>query len=648
MSKWNGKRFSVYTSEEKTTLGLIKELGEQTNFNTEEVERIEREKTDLYGDHKGTWQGYRPSQVDVAITSILDEHTSQLAELAEKVTYVTPEMYGALGDGITDDTSAIQSALNHDLPQNGYILFSPKTYCVSSVLDISNKNIVFNGCTLKRIADCTVLRFNDSENFTLADVTIMDNGTTYGTAVVGRNCSNVTIKNLSIILTSPHTDTSSGNWATNLSGDRFHIKGLYINTYESGLWSDGLHFTYVTNSTIDDFTIFSGDDCIAITEHEAGGTEFANITSENVVFSNGTIKSKHASTIRLGFDNSGLRTSAEISNIYHKNITFENINSEGKYFLREEILKHGTDIVWTSDSNIVFNNFKYHNTQDVSTYHYFHATAGFSFDGWKFINCEFVVDDSQSTSVGFFQLGSAEKPSGDLSIKNSKFDLHCALFSNCRIDSVIISDSNIIVRNTSGFGTVANDKLEINNCTLENASGTNLNALIEIAGSASRTNRKVIINNTTVYNATYAVSNHPSVAYYLNSIVSNLNSSGYTLGVGNIKYNNLRFLNKTLSTDSDMFLYVPISGSVNLYCGEYVFAKITPYGGTNTDTVEFIYKLSDGVIVGSTDTKTRVNTVLANCHLSLSFDTINKILTVSNSSATSVGNLFIKLYSQRN
>ena len=47
MSKWNGKRFSVYTSDEKSALGLIKELGEQTNFNTEETERLQAEKLDL-------------------------------------------------------------------------------------------------------------------------------------------------------------------------------------------------------------------------------------------------------------------------------------------------------------------------------------------------------------------------------------------------------------------------------------------------------------------------------------------------------------------------------------------------------------------------------------------------------------------------
>lgn len=53
MSNWNGNRFSVYTSEEKSTLKLVEELGKQTNFNTDELEN----KTDKNGDHPGTWQG---------------------------------------------------------------------------------------------------------------------------------------------------------------------------------------------------------------------------------------------------------------------------------------------------------------------------------------------------------------------------------------------------------------------------------------------------------------------------------------------------------------------------------------------------------------------------------------------------------------
>ena len=55
MSKWNGNKFSVYESEEKTVLGLLDELGSQVNHNTDNL----KNKTDLYGDHKGSWQGLK-------------------------------------------------------------------------------------------------------------------------------------------------------------------------------------------------------------------------------------------------------------------------------------------------------------------------------------------------------------------------------------------------------------------------------------------------------------------------------------------------------------------------------------------------------------------------------------------------------------
>ena len=51
--RYNGNKFSVYESEEKTVLGLLDELGSQVNHNTDTLDS----KTDLHGDHKGSWQG---------------------------------------------------------------------------------------------------------------------------------------------------------------------------------------------------------------------------------------------------------------------------------------------------------------------------------------------------------------------------------------------------------------------------------------------------------------------------------------------------------------------------------------------------------------------------------------------------------------
>ena len=51
---------------------------------------------------------------------------SQLEQKAYKST-ISPEEYGAKGDGVTDDSQAIQNAIN-SLTKGGTIVFSPKTY----------------------------------------------------------------------------------------------------------------------------------------------------------------------------------------------------------------------------------------------------------------------------------------------------------------------------------------------------------------------------------------------------------------------------------------------------------------------------------------------------------------------------------------
>lgn len=54
--------------------------------------------------------------------------------------YVTPEMFGARGDGITDDTEAIQKAIDSDL--SNIVIFGRKTYIVSSQLNINKSKLI--------------------------------------------------------------------------------------------------------------------------------------------------------------------------------------------------------------------------------------------------------------------------------------------------------------------------------------------------------------------------------------------------------------------------------------------------------------------------------------------------------------------------
>lgn len=75
MSTWNRNRFSVYTSDEKDVLGLIEELGTQTNENSDAL----ISKTDLTGDHKGSWQGLsKPTLSDEGMRATVEKHITDI------------------------------------------------------------------------------------------------------------------------------------------------------------------------------------------------------------------------------------------------------------------------------------------------------------------------------------------------------------------------------------------------------------------------------------------------------------------------------------------------------------------------------------------------------------------------------------------
>ena len=71
--RYNGNKFSVYESEEKTVLGLLGELGSQVNHNTEDLEKVKESdnkkvshdemntiyKIDKNADFTGSWHGIK-------------------------------------------------------------------------------------------------------------------------------------------------------------------------------------------------------------------------------------------------------------------------------------------------------------------------------------------------------------------------------------------------------------------------------------------------------------------------------------------------------------------------------------------------------------------------------------------------------------
>lgn len=155
---------------------------------------------------------------DESVRTYLNEHpelttTLQDGEIAysklntplkSKISYLTPQMYGAKGDGISDDTSAVQAALN-----TGQSVYIPKgVYKVGKLIMSNGKGarIYGDGCgntILKHnddyISDDCVIQISEGSNCILSSFSIVgggsgiiDNGTYTGTkyhGIIVSNCS---------------------------------------------------------------------------------------------------------------------------------------------------------------------------------------------------------------------------------------------------------------------------------------------------------------------------------------------------------------------------------------------------------------------------------------------------------------------------
>jgi hypothetical protein len=67
--------------------------------------------------------------------------------------YITPEIFGAVGDGVTDDTAAINEAIRKAADEPGVVKFSAKTYRVNSQIELcSNVTLIGDNTVLFRPA----------------------------------------------------------------------------------------------------------------------------------------------------------------------------------------------------------------------------------------------------------------------------------------------------------------------------------------------------------------------------------------------------------------------------------------------------------------------------------------------------------------
>lgn len=254
--------------------GVISDLSDETlnreNADTTLQEHIDDEITnrenainsvlDKIGDMSNL-----PTSAKNTIVASINELYDDIHAIPTTTGYSMPEHFGAVGDGTTDDTIAIQSAINAE----NIVVFKPNTtYMISDALYLNdNSKLIGNGATLLLKGGVkisytegtddmkgliTILRLNNVE---VSDLTIDVNGSTlaaYTNYEVVDNCamvvqysSNVTIKRCKFInLYTAGIDTHMTSYSINIENNYFkHVQQnsglrkdcIYCVTHSGGL-----------------------------------------------------------------------------------------------------------------------------------------------------------------------------------------------------------------------------------------------------------------------------------------------------------------------------------------------------------------------------------------------------------------------------
>lgn len=180
-----------------------------------------------------------------------------------------PEWFGAIGDGVTDDTYAIQKAA-YFAEGNTLVLQKGKKYKYTQGIKVkSNTSISGEGAIVIKACYSAFLRNEHSsedvidENIRISGLNGITLNNSYRglwlwmVGVKGLNISNCSFENHT-----PLDKEQSSQWCVTVSGEDIDINNCRINTYGGGLFSDGIHVYNSINCAIHDCVIITEDDCI--------------------------------------------------------------------------------------------------------------------------------------------------------------------------------------------------------------------------------------------------------------------------------------------------------------------------------------------------------------------------------------------------
>ena len=321
--KWNKGTFSIYKSEEKTVLKLLEKL----NIFLGEMSQGVDGKTDLYGDHKGSWQGLKkPTLSDEGMRATVEK-------LVEDIKYINAEYdEGNLSDFINNSKANV-IIINKEIQEeeikvtrdNITININNDINCTSFIIEGNNITINAKGKIKgnlksfplsKDVAQNTSTLFFNQHDFKIGDKI----ATSYGLGGDGKNHATVinTTPTSVLVDLQTHAKLPTGAYVGNFFwGGLLTIKGK--NIIINNLWLDNANgYSIITNESN---IIFNN---LKITNN---GLDLMLISNSDLIFNNSYF-GNIVDCAKSGIVNQG-------SKLVCNDCTFNKDNSDGDVVLYE-------------------------------------------------------------------------------------------------------------------------------------------------------------------------------------------------------------------------------------------------------------------------------------------------------------------------